>query len=263
MPLGWIDVKDLSINTLLLLEREQIGWLPGWLPEKPLAIVFHQYPYIAWYFTHKNPQVQAWVQQVKEQLDNTDLSAGAVYQAEQTILNNMQDLIIYALEPNIYDQLDFLNWDEKELSALVNFQDKTVVDIGSGTGKQALIALSGGAKTVFSVEPVQNLRYYVTEKVNKLGFHNFYALDGLITRIPLPDNSADIVMEGHVFGDHPEEELAEMERVTRPSGMIIHIPGNNDVDNNLHQIFLTHGYNWDSFAEPGDGIKRKYWKVKQ
>ncbi len=34
MPREWMDVSQLSFNTLLLLEQVQLSWLPGWLPEK-------------------------------------------------------------------------------------------------------------------------------------------------------------------------------------------------------------------------------------
>jgi len=37
MPVNWMDVADLSFNTLLLLERVQLGWLSGWLDEQELA----------------------------------------------------------------------------------------------------------------------------------------------------------------------------------------------------------------------------------
>ena len=38
MAVHWIDVTTLSFNVLLLLERVQISWFPGWLPEQDLAI---------------------------------------------------------------------------------------------------------------------------------------------------------------------------------------------------------------------------------
>jgi hypothetical protein len=34
MPVNWIDVQHLSFNSLLLLEREQLSWFPGWLNEE-------------------------------------------------------------------------------------------------------------------------------------------------------------------------------------------------------------------------------------
>jgi len=68
-------------------------------------------------------------------------------------------------------------------------------------------------------------------------------------------------MGGHVFGDHPEEEYAEMVRVTKPGGMVILCPGNNDRDEGWHSFLVDQGFEWSRFEEPGDGIKRKYWKV--
>ena len=35
---------------------------------------------------------------------------------------------------------------------------------------------------------------------------------------------------------------------------------NNDVDNDRHKYLVDKGFNWSSFMEPGDGMKRKYWK---
>ena len=37
-------------------------------------------------------------------------------------------------------------------------------------------------------------------------------------------------MGGHVFGDEPEAEWRELERVTKPGGWVILCPGNNDVE---------------------------------
>ena len=39
MPLNWYDVADVSFNALLLLERVQLSWFPGWVPEPELATV--------------------------------------------------------------------------------------------------------------------------------------------------------------------------------------------------------------------------------
>lgn len=86
-------------------------------------------------------------------------------------------------------------------------------------------------------------------------------MDGLITDLPFPDDFIDIVMGGHVFGDHPEDEYAEMVRVAKPGGMVILCPGNNDKDQGWHKFLVDQGFEWSRFEEPGDGIKRKYWKV--
>jgi hypothetical protein len=45
--------------------------------------------------------------------------------------------------------------------------------------------------------------------------------------------------------------------------MIILIPGNNDEDNETHEFLIRKGFNFASFLEPGEGMKRKYWLIKK
>jgi SAM-dependent methyltransferase len=268
MPLNWIDVTDLSFNTLLLLEREQLAWLPGWLPEKELATALKANPTVEWYLRNKNPDLNPWVDKVLAQEDHPvgvpsgDEVALSVRAAEETILHSMNDLVCYAVDPQIYDNLPFLDWDSTELSSLADFEGRTVVDVGSGTGRLAFIAAEEGARVVFAVEPVGNLRVFIKEKVRKLGLKNVYTMDGLITDLPFPNDFIDIVIGGHVFGDNPETEYTEMVRVAKPGGRVILCPGNNDTDGGWHQFLVDRGFQWSRFEEPGDGIKRKYWKTK-
>jgi ubiquinone/menaquinone biosynthesis C-methylase UbiE len=105
------------------------------------------------------------------------------------------------------------------------------------------------------------LRVFIKEKARKAGLSNIYTTDGLITDLPFPDQFIDIVIGGHVFGDAPEAEYAEMARITKPGGMIILCPGNNDNDDDRHFYILDQGFEWSRFDEPGDGTKRKYWKT--
>lgn len=260
MPLEWMDVSQLSFNTLLLLEEVQLSWLPGWLPEKELAAALYANPTVEWYMRHKCPALNGW-------LDGL-LSAGAslpaaspaeIRQAEVAILQSMTDLIVYAIDPAVYDAQPFLNWDSNELHALTDFDGKTVIDVGAGTGRLALTAASL-AKTVYAVEPVANLRRYLERKAHSQGLTNVYAVDGLITAIPFSPAFADICMGGHVFGDCPEQEYAELLRVTKPGGMIILLPGNSDQDNERHRFLIEKEFAWARFLEPKDGLRRKYWK---
>jgi ubiquinone/menaquinone biosynthesis C-methylase UbiE len=94
-----------------------------------------------------------------------------------------------------------------------------------------------------------------------MGYSNVFPISGLITDLPFPDDFLDIVMGGHVFGDHPEAEYIEMARVTRLGGMIILCPGNNDHDQGWHSFLVAQGFQWSRFEEPEEGIKRKYWKT--
>ena len=113
--------------------------------------------------------------------------------------------------------------------------------MGAGTGRQSL-TVARLAKAVWAVEPVGNLRRFLLAKAKSLGHKNVYAVDGLITAIPFPEDFAHVVMNGHVFGDNPQEEFKEMLRVVKPGGMIILCPGNNDTDNAAHQFLVEQGF---------------------
>ncbi len=260
MALNWIDVTDLSFNTLLLLEREQLAWLPGWLPEPELATALKANPTAAWFLRHKNPILSEWVDKVMAQADS---AAGPeeIRVAEETILRTLNDLVVYAVNPQIYADMPFLGWDSAELTGLIDFRGKTVVDVGAGTGRLTFVAAEEGAQVVFAVEPVGNLRVYIKNETRKRQLSNVFTMDGLITDLPFHDGFVDIVMGGHVFGDRPEAEYAEMVRVVKPGGVVILCPGNNDKDDDRHHFLVNRGFEWSRFEEPGDGIKRKYWKT--
>jgi SAM-dependent methyltransferase len=260
MSLNWIDTQELPFNSLLLLERVQISWFPGWVPKAEMGTALQANPAVAWYLRNKCPEIGAWLDEVEQAASSAANDAQAVYAAEQVVLKAINDLLVYVIDPTIYEAQPFLNWDSNELLSLVDFSGKVVLDIGSGTGRLAFTAAQL-AKTVFCVEPVGNLRIFLRDKAQRMGFDNLYAVDGLITAIPFPDDFADVVMGGHVYGDFPEQERAEMERVTRPGGMVILCPGNGDCDDEIHDGLVMQGYQWGSFLEPPERWYRKYWKV--
>lgn len=231
------------------------------LPEDELAIAFTANPVVAWYFRNKCPQLNPWLDQVMLKAGELDrIDANTIRQAEIKVMQSMTDLLVYVCDPAIYDQQPFLNWDSNELLSLVDFTGKTVIDIGSGTGRLGL-TVAAQAYGVFCVEPVANLRIYLKQKAKNRGLRNVYPVDGIMTDLPFPDQFADVVMAGHVFGDDLANEYQEMTRVTRPGGMIILCPGNNDWDNEVHHFLMDRGFQWSRFEEPVDGVKRKYWKT--
>ena len=260
MPLNWIDTTHLSFNALLLLERVQLTWLPGWVPDADLGLALKANPAVAWFIRHKCPEIGSWLDGV-EAMPVGAADQQAVTAAEQSILHTINDLLVYALDPEIYDTQPFLGWDSNELTSLVDFTGKVVLDIGAGTGRLALTAASL-AQAVWAVEPVGNLRRYLLEKARRLGFERLYAVDGLITAIPFPDGFAQVTMCGHVFGGDPEREVVELERVTCPGGMVILCPGTSENEQAAHAVLVGRGYQCSRFEEPGDGWKRKYWKER-
>jgi SAM-dependent methyltransferase len=260
MPLNWIDTTHLSFNAMLLLERPQLAWLPGWLPEADLALALKANPAVAWFMRHKCPEISPWLDGV-EAVPVGAADGEAVYAAEQHILQTVNDLLVYALDPSIYDLQPFLGWDSTELTSLVDFRGKVVLDIGAGTGRLALTA-APLAQVVWAVEPVGNLRCYLLEKARRLGFEHVFAVDGLITGIPFPDGFAQVTLCGHVFGGDPELEVAELERVTCPGGIVILCPGTSESEQAAHAVLVGRGYYFSRFEEPGAGWKRKYWKER-
>jgi SAM-dependent methyltransferase len=259
--LDWMDVTNLSFNCLLLLERVQISWLPAWdnFPKQELAVALKGNPAVDWYLRNKAPEVCGWLDEVR-QLAPEAVTPDELRAAEILIMRQINDWLIYVIDPDIYDHQPFMSWEPSELTSLVDFSHKTVIDIGSGTGKQTFIAAQK-ARYVYAVEPVGNLRRYISEKAKTLGCQNVFTAEGTITEIPFPDGFADVVTCGHVFGDNRTRELDEMERAARPGGMVILIPGASQSEMDSHNFLVERGYQWKEFIEPPAFILRKYWKT--
>jgi SAM-dependent methyltransferase len=253
-----MDMSQVSFNALLLLERVQLSWFPGWLPETELALALKAHPAVEWFMRHKCPDLNSWLDQVMLHVSSI-ADAESVREAELAVLRSIDDLLVYVLDPSIYDAQPFLGWNAKELLELADFEDKIAIDVGAGTGKLAL-TVAGMARAVYAVEPVANLRYFLRDKAVKSGYENVFTVDGMITCLPFHNAFADITMGGHVFGDEREAELEELQRVTTPGGMVILCPGNGDFDSDRHKFLVDNEFMWSRFEEPGDGMKRKYWK---
>jgi len=205
-----MDVSDLSFNTLLLLEQVQLSWLPGWLPENELGVALKANPVVEWYMRHKCPQLNEWLDRVLFTVQDDKLgNPVAIHKAEVGVISAMTDLVVYAVDPALYDAQPFLCWDSKELMSLIDFTGKTVIDVGAGTGRLSL-PVAEKARTVYAVEPVTSLRVYLKKKARAQGVRNIYSVDGLITDLPFPEQFADVTMGGHVFGADLAAEYEEL-----------------------------------------------------
>lgn len=256
--LGWKDVSQFNFNVVTLFEAIQIEWLITWKNNEDLCILMREYPHVSWFMKNKAPHLKVALEEIEKMHTNLVYSK----ELESRFINSLEDWIVYVVDPDNYDKQDHNKWESSELLDLIDFTGKTVIDVGSGTGSQTF-RVANLARTVYAVEPVGNLRTFIKSKSKTLGHKNIYVIDGIMTEIPFPDNFADIVMAGHVFGDEVEDEYNELVRVIKPGGMVILIPGNNDCDNEIHEFLMTKGFDFASFLEPGDGMKRKYWKTKK
>ena len=61
MPTNWMDMSQVSFNALLLLERVQLSWFPGWLPESALAIALKANPAVDMVYAPQMPGTECLV----------------------------------------------------------------------------------------------------------------------------------------------------------------------------------------------------------
>lgn len=100
----------------------------------------------------------------------------------------------------------------------------TVVDIGSGSGVDALIA---GTKTgpeglVYGIDMTPAMIAKAEENIDEAGLDHVYILEGRADHLPLDDGAIDVVTSNGVFNLAPDKEAAfrEVHRVLAPGGRI-------------------------------------------
>ncbi len=98
----------------------------------------------------------------------------------------------------------------------------TVVDLGSGAGNDCFIALSETGETgqVIGVDMTEDMIEKAKANAKKLGVDNVKFVLGDIENIPLPDNTADVVVSNCVFNLVPDKETAFQEtyRILKKGG---------------------------------------------
>jgi arsenite methyltransferase len=100
----------------------------------------------------------------------------------------------------------------------------TVVDIGSGSGTDVLLAalLVGPTGHAIGVDMTPAMREKCLATARAAGLANGDILDGNAEAIPLPDASADVVTSNGVINLVPDKRVAisEIHRVLRPGGRV-------------------------------------------
>lgn len=265
MSYGWIDAKVFSFNALLLMDT----WIIRYISHntcaefnQKLAVALAANPAVCWYFTNKCPDRKEYYLNLAKSAP-TDLSPEHVRECEIYVLDALDTFIVY-LYPEIMDGLPYIRlWDKERLLSIADFAGKTVLDIGSGTGRLALAAASL-AKWVYACEPVDRLREYLREKLQRLQIKNLFVIDGTLEMLPFPDESFDIVVSGHIFGDNHKEELRQMSRVTRVGGCIIDCPGEDTEKhpNGPKREMIELGFEYAYYISKLGGDIYTYWKWK-
>lgn len=93
--------------------------------------------------------------------------------------------------------------------------DKTVIDLGAGTGKFTARLVATGAQ-VIAVEPVPQMLEKLSEALPEV-----LAVNGTAMDLPLPDASVDVVICAQAFHWFASSEaLTEIARVLKPGGKL-------------------------------------------
>ena len=102
--------------------------------------------------------------------------------------------------------------------------DDTVLDIGSGSGTDALIAvgLVGPGGRVIGLDLTEAMRTKLRAIAAHAGAVNLEVMEGNAEAIPLPDASVDVVSSNGVLNLVPDKAAAirEIARVLRPGGRL-------------------------------------------
>ncbi len=217
------------------------------------------HPPIGQFLREQAPAASGFLDDVKGRFGPAS-DQGDLAKAEDLIVWTIADLLVYNKCPEVYDGLQFHDWDFAEVTGITPLTGRVVVDVGSGTGRVALEAATM-ADAVIAVEPVGRLRKFIRDKATRNSLTNVRVVEGFCHSIPLPDASANVVITSHVLGWRLEDELREFERVAMPGGYIIHCPGTDKSEVEQHERLISAEWRYEvARYRESDGWKRKYWK---
>jgi len=234
---NWINGEDFSIQNFYLMDR----WLLSMIYKKyedqtvddlsdhakTMGTLLKKHEDLVYVISKRAPEAMKGVNVLLSGalvLDDKTLRA-----REILLMEALETDVVYT-DPVLMDKhCNYITaWDDKYLFELADFKNKVVLDLGAGTGRLTFAA-TPYAKRIYASEPVDMLREYMRDQMVKKGLNNIKVQDGIILDIPHEDNTFDIVMSGHVVGDFYDEEIAEMERVIKPGGMIVICNGDDDL----------------------------------
>ena len=271
MALNWIDASDYTMDCFLLFDRWALRWIFSdcsaydWYPVRDrdykldMAKALRRYPHVDWYVRQKAPECAPFLDELRA-IPGEDWTARELREAETAILQAHESFVVYAF-PEVMDRLDYIrDWDEKYLHELVELSGKLVLDVGAGTGRLTFAAAKK-ARRVYASEPCDCLREYMRDKIRAEGIGNVRVLDGEVLELPFEDDSFDVVLSGHVIGDHYEAEIAEITRITKPGGWLVVCNGDDaNVRTAPDPELCARGFEWFRHETPAGGVVYNYRK---
>lgn len=265
MGLSWINAKEISFNSFLLMDRwlvrmicnNYLDW-PEFIDNLSISLAYN--PAVAWYFAHRSPESKPSIDKLIAMAPQ-NLCAENVRKAEVFVIGAMETSVIYTY-PDIMDKCcDYIyDWDKKYLFELTDFTGKLVLDVGSGTGRLAFAAAEK-AKRVYASEPTDMLREYMRDKIKRENIKNMIVVDGTVEQIPYEDNTFDIVMSGHVVGDDYDREISELTRVVKSGGYIIDCIGEDNRKRKPDEELLRRGFESFYHVSKSGGDIYRYRKM--
>ena len=251
----------LQAEDLLLLESFQIEYLPERVAREEFATLLRENPVVNRYLLNKHPPIASFLNRLLE--EHTPVSdSQQIHMQCQEALWEIADLIIYNKYPELIDTQSRIHWDMGEITSITSLEDKTVADVGAGSGRMAF-QIAPFAQTVFAIEPLQSFRSFMKNKVAKLEVHNLFVMDGTLDCIPLPEGSLDVLITSNAIGWKLREELKEIERVVKPGGTAIHLlSADLQQENPYHKILTSPPWNYQVIRNETDRrIKIRYHKI--
>jgi phage FluMu protein Com len=270
MALNWINPEDYSFNSFLLMERFQIRLMMesgGWRNNKDewkysMGVALRANPAVKWYFEHKCPECADVLNKITVEAPMIT-NAGEIRKAEVYALASVEDFVTHTTPEVMETNCQYIrDWDKERLYELADFKDKIVLDVGAGSGRLTFAA-AVFAKEVYASEPVGTMREFIRAKAIKDNIANVRVAEALITSIPYPDDSFDIVMQGHVVGDEWDAEIAEMTRVCISGGWLLDCPGDETPDSDRgkqQDEQVKRGWEKMSYIGNGGGNVYRYRK---